>query len=64
MPYTLFRRFDDIDKNGKKQTPSIKDFTSISTEVNVDFTIVFPKGKLDDLLMLKMIGILMGWKSC
>ena len=36
-----------------KQTPSIKDFTSVSTEVNVDFTIVFPKGKLNELLSVK-----------
>ena len=55
MPYTTFLEglMDTTDKNGKKQTPSIKDFTSISTEVNVDFTIVFPKGKLDDLLSVK-----------
>ena len=55
MPYTTFLEglMDSTDKNGKKQTPSIKDFTSVSTEVNVDFTIVFPKGKLNELLSVK-----------
>ena len=37
------------DKNGKRVPPSIKDFNSLSTEVNVDFTIIFPKGKLNSL---------------
>jgi DNA topoisomerase-2 len=38
-----------VDKNGKKIPPSIKDFTSVCTEVSVDFTIVFPKGKIEEL---------------
>jgi DNA topoisomerase-2 len=38
-----------VDKTGKKIPPSIKDFTSICTEVNVDFTVVFPKGKIQEL---------------
>lgn len=53
MPYTSFLEslVDGAtnDKTGKKTAPSIRDFTSVSTEVSVDFTIVFPRGKLDDL---------------
>ena len=53
MPYTSFLESlmdgATVDKNGKKIPPSIKDFTSICTEVNVDFTVVFPKGKLGEL---------------
>ena len=29
--------------------PSIRDFTSVCTEVNVDFTVVFPQGRLYEL---------------
>ena len=52
MPYiTLLEGFMDggVDKTGKKIPPSIKDFTSMCTEVAVDITIVFPKGKLAEL---------------
>jgi DNA topoisomerase-2 len=53
MPYTTFLETlmdgTTVDKSGKKIPPSIKDFTSISTEVNVDFTVVFPKGKIQEL---------------
>ena len=52
MPYTSFLEglMDGvIDKNGKRSASQIRDFTSISTEVNVDFTISFPRGKLSDL---------------
>jgi DNA topoisomerase-2 len=42
-----------VDKAGKKIPPTIKDFTSVSTEVSVDFTVVFPKGKLDELQKTK-----------
>jgi len=52
MPYTTFLEGlmdGTVDKAGKKSTPVIKDFTSISTEVNVDITVVFPKGKLAEL---------------
>jgi len=34
-----------VDKKGKKNTPIIKDFTNMSTEVLVNITIQFPKGK-------------------
>jgi len=52
MPYTSFLEglMDGVvDKNGKRSPSQIRDFTSISTEVNVDFTITFPRGKLSDL---------------
>jgi DNA topoisomerase-2 len=53
MPYVTFLEglMDGTtqDKTGKKIPPSIKDFTSTSTEVLVDFTIVFPKGKIQEL---------------
>jgi len=37
----------------KKTAPSIKDFTSICTEVSVDITVVFPKDKLAELESIK-----------
>jgi DNA topoisomerase-2 len=53
MPYTTFLETlmdgTTVDKSGKKIPPTIKDFTSISTEVTVDFTVVFPKDKLEEL---------------
>jgi DNA topoisomerase-2 len=53
MPYTTFLETlmdgNTLDKAGKKIPPSIKDFTSVCTEVTVDFTIVFPKGKIQEL---------------
>ena len=52
MPYTSFLEglMDGvIDKNGKRSASQIRDFTSISTEVNVDFTISLPRGKLSEL---------------
>lgn len=53
MPYTTFLETlmdgNTIDKAGKKIPPSIKDFTSVCTEVTVDFTVVFPKGKIQEL---------------
>jgi DNA topoisomerase-2 len=52
MPYiTFLEELMDgtTDKNGKKITPSIKDFTSICTESIVDITVQFPKGKLAEL---------------
>ena len=36
-------------KDGKKISPSIKDFVSMSTEVAVDFTVTFAPGKLVEL---------------
>ena len=38
-----------VDKNGKKIQPSIRDFTSLCTEVVIHITVVFPKGKLSEL---------------
>jgi DNA topoisomerase-2 len=52
MPYTTFLESlmdGGVDKAGKKMAPSIRDFTSVCTEVAVDFTVVFPKGKLAEL---------------
>ena len=52
MSYTSFIEslVDGVtDKNGKKSSPLLRDFTSISTEVTVDFTVVFPRGKLAQL---------------
>ena len=52
MPYITFLEElmdGSIDKNGKKNSPSIKDFKSLSTEVNVNITITLPKGKLNEL---------------
>jgi DNA topoisomerase-2 len=53
MPYTTFLETlmdgNTLDKAGKKIPPSIKDFTSVCTEVTVDFTLVFPKGKIQEL---------------
>jgi DNA topoisomerase-2 len=53
MPYTTFLEglMDGTatDKQGKKIPPQIRDFTSICTEVAVDITIIFPKGKLAEL---------------
>jgi DNA topoisomerase-2 len=52
MPYITFLEGlldGGVDKAGKKIAPSIKDFTSLCTEVNVDVTVVFPKGKLAEL---------------
>jgi len=52
MPYTTFLETlmdGSSDKAGKKIAPTIKDFISVSTEVSVDFTVVFAKGKLEEL---------------
>jgi len=38
------------DKDGKKIVPIIKDYDDMSKDTSVDFTIVFQKGKLDELL--------------
>jgi len=38
-----------VDKAGKKIAPSIKDFTSVCTEVIVDITVTFAKGRLAEL---------------
>lgn len=60
MPYTTFLEglVDGSTKNGKKIPSCIRDFNSISTEVTVDFTITFPRGKLLELeSVLDPIGI-------
>jgi DNA topoisomerase-2 len=52
MPYITFLEGlmdGTTDKNGKKISPVIKDMVSMSTEVNVDITITFPKGRLAEL---------------
>jgi len=53
MPYITFLEglMDGTtnEKTGKKTPPSIKDFTSMSTEVNVDITVQFPKGEMEKL---------------
>jgi DNA topoisomerase-2 len=52
MPYITFLEGlldGGLDKAGKKIPPSIKDFTSLCTEVSIDITVVFPKGKLAEL---------------
>ena len=53
MPYITFLEglMDGTthEKTGKKTPPSIKDFTSISTEVNVHITVQFPKGEMAKL---------------
>tara|TARA_Y100000287_G_scaffold156412_1_gene133523 strand:- start:1043 stop:2941 length:1899 start_codon:yes stop_codon:yes gene_type:complete len=50
MPYITFLEslVDGSTKNGKKVAPTLRDFTSLSTEVKVDITVVFPRGKLSD----------------
>ena len=37
-----------VDKSGKKIPPTIKDMTSMCTEVAIDITVIFPKGKLEE----------------
>ena len=52
MPYTAMLEGlldGGVDKAGKKIAPSIKDMTSICTEVAIDISVVFPKGKLEEL---------------
>ena len=52
MPYTSFLETlmdGSTDKAGNKIAPSIKDFTSLCTEVAVDITVIFPKGRLEEL---------------
>jgi len=52
MPYISFLEGlldGTVDKSGKKIPPSIKDMVNLSTEVCVDITITFPKGKMNEL---------------
>lgn len=53
MPYiTYLEELMDggVDKAGKKIAPVIKDFVSVCTDTIVDITVVFPTGKLGELL--------------
>lgn len=53
MPYITFLEGlldGTVDKSGKKTQPVIKDMVSMSTEVTVDITVTFPKGKLAELI--------------
>ena len=52
LPYTTFlEELADgtVDKTGKKIAPSIKDMVTMSTELQVDFTVTLPKDSLDKL---------------
>jgi len=40
---------ENVDKTGKKIVPIVKDYDDMSKDTNVDFTITFQKGKLDEL---------------
>jgi DNA topoisomerase-2 len=40
---------DPVDKAGKKLSSVIKDYDDMSKDVNVDFTITFAKGKIEEL---------------
>jgi len=51
MPYISFLEGlvdGTTDKDGKKTAPILKDAVSMSTEINVDIIITFPKGKLQE----------------
>jgi DNA topoisomerase-2 len=59
MPYISFLEGlldGGVDKAGKKVPPSIKDMVSLSTEVIVNITVTFPKGKLNELLATTASG--------
>ena len=44
---------ETVDKDGKKIQSIIKDYDDMSKDTSVDFTIMFQKGKLDELLKAK-----------
>jgi DNA topoisomerase-2 len=44
---------ESTDKTGKKIVPLVKDYDDMSKDTNVDFTITFQKGKLDELIASK-----------
>lgn len=51
MPYISFLEGlvdGSTDKDGKKMAPLLKDMVNVSTELDVDITVVFPKGKLQE----------------
>ena len=43
----------EVGKDGKKSVPVIKDYDDMSKDTNVDFTIIFAKGKLEALELSK-----------
>ena len=43
-----------VDKDGKKNVAVVKDYDDMSKDTNVDFTITFAKGKLDELEAVKL----------
>jgi DNA topoisomerase-2 len=53
MSYIIFLETlmdgNTVDKSGKKIPASIRDFTSVSTDTLVDITVIFPKGKIQEL---------------
>ena len=52
MPYTSFIEGlveGGIDKNGKKIQPTLRDYSSLSTEVNVHIDVTFPQGRIEEL---------------
>ena len=52
MPYITFLEElldGSVDKQGKKSAPVIKDIDNLSTEVDVNITVTFPKGRLSEL---------------
>ena len=46
-----------VDKAGKKLPPVLKDVTNLSTELVVDITVQFPKGKMDAAQIDKLLGL-------
>jgi len=62
MPYITYLESlmdgNSVDKSGKRIPAAIKDFTSICTEVMVDITVVFPRGKLAEMNPLAMEKLL------
>jgi DNA topoisomerase-2 len=46
-----------VDKAGKKLPPVLKDVTNLSTELVVDITVQFPKGKMDAATIEKVLGL-------
>ena len=52
MPYTAFIEGlveGGVDKNGKKVQATLRDYSSLSTEVNVQINVTFPQGKIQEL---------------
>jgi len=55
MPYLTFLEGlldGTTDKAGKKILPVLKDMVNLSTEIAVDITVVFPKGKLAEIMAM------------